>query len=749
MAASTLRLRNDLVISRQGEPQKPVFVIKDPTSGRFFRFGEIELFIAQQLDGESGPDLVRRRVQEKFGAPLAPERLEQFIERLRGLGLISEKSEPPTGRTRQRRIAGDMFYLRFRAFDPDRLFDRLLPKVRFLFTPGFLTLSASMVAGAFVITALNWSEILRQFGGLFRLGSLLLAWLISLVVIVAHEFSHGLTCKYFGGRVREIGFLLIYFQPAFYCNVSDAWLFAEKSKRLWVTFAGAYFELFLWAIATLVWRVTDPDTTINHLALVVTATSAVRSFFNMNPLIKLDGYYLLSDFLEVPNLRRKAVGFWHARLKRLFGAASAPLPETTARERRIYAVYGLLAAVYSYWLLGLIITSFGAYMVWRYQGWGAVLFTALLAGVFRQPLRRALNGVRSELAQTLTRLRFLKKLARIFAVLAIATSILFFWRTQLKVSGEFTILPIHNLEVRTEVEGIIQEVFHDEGDAVNRGDLVVRLADRDTRAELRKTKAAMEEKQANLRLLKAGPRSEQVDLAKTSVAKAEERIKYARSEMERDKTLAAAQLVSQKELEVAEEQVAVREKELQEAREQLKLLLAGSRPEEVEALEAEINRLSAQQRYLEEQLQLLSVTSQAGGVITTRKLKEKIGQHVNKGDLIAEVNELKTVTAEIIVPEKEIADVQVGERVVLKARAYPGRNFEGTVTAVAPIATKPAEQSLPNRTVLVTTQLDNSALLLKPAMSGMAKIYCGDRRALDLISRRFVRYLRVEFWSWW
>ena len=134
---------------------------------------------------------------------------------------------------------------------------------------------------------------------------------------------------------------------------------------------------------------------------------------------------------------------------------------------------------------------------------------------------------------------------------------------------------------------------------VNRGDLIVRLADRDTRAELRKTKAAMEEKQANLKLLKAGPRSEQVDLAKTSVAKAEERIKYARSEMERDKTLATAQLVSQKELEVAEEQVAVREKELQEAREQLKLLLAGSRPEEIEALEAEINRLSAQQRYLE------------------------------------------------------------------------------------------------------------------------------------------------------
>jgi len=233
------------------------------------------------------------------------------------------------------------------------------------------------------------------------------------------------------------------------------------------------------------------------------------------------------------------------------------------------------------------------------------------------------------------------------------------------------------------------------------------------------------------------------------VGKNEERLKYARSELERDKTLAAAQLLSLKELEQAEEQVAVREKELQEAREQLKLLLAGSRPEEIEALEAEINRLSAQQRYLDEQLQLLTVNSPAAGVITTRKLKEKIGQHVNKGDLIAEVHDLKTVTAEITVPEKEIADVHVGQKVVLKARAYPGRNFEGTVTAVAPIATKPTEQGPPNRTVLVTTQLENSALLLKPAMSGMAKIYCGERRALDLTSRRFVRYLRVEFWSWW
>jgi multidrug resistance efflux pump len=392
---------------------------------------------------------------------------------------------------------------------------------------------------------------------------------------------------------------------------------------------------------------------------------------------------------------------------------------------------------------------FGGFMVARYQGWGFCLFAAVLAGVFRQPLRRALGGLRAELEQTLSRLRFLKKLARIIGALGIVYAVLFFWRTELKVSGEFTILPVHNVEVRADVQGIIQEVSHDEGDSIDAGEWVARLDDRDRRAELRKLKAEMEERQAQLRMLKAGPRSEEVDLAQTSAAKAEERLKYARSELERNKSLAALQLVSQKELEQAEEQVAVRDKELQEARQQLKLLLAGSRPEQIEALEAEVNRLTAQQHYLEEQLQLLTIKSPASGVITTRKLKEKVGQYLNKGDLVATVHELKTVTAEIAVPEKEIAEVTVGQRVVLKARAHPQASFAGTVVAIAPVATKPAEQWQIDRAVIVTTELDNHSLMLKPEMSGRAKIYCGERRAIDLLTRRLVRYLRVEFWSWW
>src|SRR2546426_9697210 len=115
--------------------------------------------------------------------------------------------------------------------------------------------------------------------------------------------------------------------------------------------------MFLWAVATFVWKLAEPGSTIQYLALVVVATSAVKSLFNLNPLIKLDGYYLLSDYLDVPNLRRRAFGFFGDRLRRLWSPAVQPIEAVTPRERRIYLAYGILAGAYSYWLMGFLALS--------------------------------------------------------------------------------------------------------------------------------------------------------------------------------------------------------------------------------------------------------------------------------------------------------------------------------------------------------------------------------------------------------
>jgi multidrug resistance efflux pump len=737
-----------LILSQQRAGEQVVFVVKDPVTERFFRFREIEGFILEHLDGKTPLDLLRMAMDEHFGSAPSLETLERFIGRLKNLGLIeSSETESAAAARPNRRIRGNPLYLRFRIFNPDRLLDRLVGRLRFLFTPSFFVFSAAVILVAAGMTASQWNEILQDFPRLYSFQSLFLAYVTMLTVITAHEFAHGLTCKHHGGSVREMGFFLLFFQPAFYCNVSDAWLFPEKSKRLWVTFAGAYFEIFLWAIATVVWRLSDPFTLINYMALVVMATSGIKTLFNLNPLIKLDGYYLLSDLLGVPNLRQRAFGWLGDRFRSVWGSAVRHIKDATPRERWIYLIYGALAWVYSFWLLKLILSGVGGYLTARYQGWGVVIFAAFFIGLFQHSIKKLLRRPLAFITFRPGMNLWLKRGIRLAVLVAIAAA-LFLVRAELRISGPFVVLPVHNADVRAEVEGIIQQVVVGESDVVNKGDLIVTLADRDFRAELVKIRAEIEEKKARLNLLKAGTRPEEIELARTLIAKGDERLKYANARLVMDATLYQDKLISKRDLEDSKEQVAMREKEIQEATDKLKVLLAGSRKEEIEATAAEVNRLQAQQHHLEEQLGLLKVVSPIAGVITTHKLKDKIGEAVKKGDLIAKVHEMKTVTVEIAVPEKEIADVTIGQKVVLKAQAYPQRSFEGTVTAIAPIATSP-DDPRGETTVRVITQLDNAARLLKPDMTGHAKIYCGEQRLIELMGRRLVRFFKVEFWSWW
>ena len=742
------KLRSDLTLSWQGANGEQRCVVKDPVSGRFFQFRQVEGFILQRLDGTTDLDGLRAKVEQEFDANLSRATLEKFIEKLKTLGLLeSEKTDSPASRSPRRKIQGSLFYLRLKAFDPDGFLGRLANGLGFVFTTKFFVLSAAFILIACGIAVTNWTQISHDFTRLWRLRGLALAYLTVLGVIGAHELAHGVACKRFGGSVHDLGVLLLYFQPTLYCNVSDAWLFPEKSKRLWVSFAGAYFELVLWAAATIVWRVTETSTTLNYLALVVMVTSGVKTLFNFNPLIRMDGYYLLSDYLGIPNLRQRAFSYLGDRIRVLRGA-SAPASvavQSSVREKRIYLIYGLLAVVYTYWLLGWILLWAGRSLTGRFQAWGLVFFAGLVVAVFHRPLGQIVGRLKRMHLPT-------KKQAKWLAAAVVVLVVLFIGRMELKVSGEFKILPSHNADVRAEVEGLIETVSVKEGDTVHKGDPIAQLADRDYRSEWRKVNAEINEKEAKLKLLRAGSRAEEIEVARAALGRAQERVKYARQQFDILKGLFDQNLASRKEFTEVEEELAVRQKELLEAEGRLSVLLAGSRPEEIEATEAEIKRLQAQRAFLDDQLERVRVVSPIDGVITTPKLEEKTGQHVNKGDLIATVHELRTVRAEIAVSEKDISDVRLGQKVVVKARAFPQTSFAGTVTAIAPTVSKNDEKDAASptvRTVTVTTRLDNPGFQLKPEMTGTAKIYCGKRRLLDLVTRRLARYLRVEFWSWW
>lgn len=811
MSSGLPKLRGDLVVSPQETSSSgTIFVIKDPASRRFFRFGDLEYFIARQLDGSTNLEVIARRVADRFGRPLPPEHLNECVDELQRCGLLECPQRTTEQRLGRSAIRGSLLYLRLKAVDPDHLLDWLGPRVGFFFSRTFLVASAIVFLLAVGITVAGWDEISRDISRLYRFDALLLAWVTIIAVTIAHELAHALTCKRFGGHVHEIGFLLIYFQPAFYCNVSDAWLFPEKRRRLCVMLAGVYLDLIVWALATVLWWLTDTDVLLNFLALVVMATSAIKTLFNLNPLIKLDGYYLLSDALEIPNLRQKSFAYLQTTVRRVIAMSgiarrrSSNLTEPEARQRRVYLAYGILAAAYSTWLMGLLTVQIGAFLVDRYRGAGFVLFAGVLVATFHAPVGNVFARLKAKAHWPAI---WESRWVRWGTVIALAAAVAFV-KMDLKVSGEFTVMPGHNADVRAPVAGIIEEVYVDEGDRVAAGARIARLADNDSRVELRQIESEIAAQRARLRLLRAGPTPQAVELsrqeletarsrqrhlekqyqqasrlhtarqakANTAVKTAESLLEYGQKELARSKELDKAGLISRTQLDQSEELVRRRQEELANARAEsamveadnlaqlggelaagnnsiaeadgrLRVVLAGSRPEAIEAMAADITRLETRRAYLADKVGLATIVTPAAGVVVTPKLGEKRGEYVTHGALIAEVFELDRVLPELIVSEKDIGDVAVGQPVVLKARAYPDRRFSGRVKAVAPRAAD--SDGVQRKVFRVTVELDERSDGLKPEMTGNAKIVCGRRTIASLLTRRLARYLRVEFWSWW
>jgi multidrug efflux pump subunit AcrA (membrane-fusion protein) len=340
---------------------------------------------------------------------------------------------------------------------------------------------------------------------------------------------------------------------------------------------------------------------------------------------------------------------------------------------------------------------------------------------------------------------------------------------ELRVAGPFSVLPIDNSDVRAAVDGVVDRIYVHEGDYVREGQPVARLIDIDTRAALEKTEAQLAEADAKLRMQVAGPTANEIDVAKATVTKAEDNLKYAQIRLAMAKKVFDENLLSRKEYEDVAALESAARNDLAVAKDQLKLLVSGTRPEDIEATRAQIEQFKADQRHLGEQRRMLTVYSPSTGIVATPtlQLKQLTHQLVKKGELVAKIFDLRTVTAQIAVDEKDIADVQVNQKVLLRARAFPDEVFYGTVNFVStsvlggtgtsggggeaapsPV-TSLTSSSNTKRTILVTTQIDNHSLLLKPEMTGQAKILCGRRRALDLVTRRLAHTVKVEFWSWW
>jgi putative peptide zinc metalloprotease protein len=164
---------------------------------------------------------------------------------------------------------------------------------------------------------------------------------------VLHEFGHGLSCKHYGGECHEMGAMLLVFTPALYCNVSDSWMLPNKWHRAFIGAAGMYVEIFLAACATFVWWFSEPGL-INQIALSVMFICSVSTvMFNGNPLLRFDGYYILMDLLEIPNLRQKSTEVLRRTLfEWCLGVEQPENPFLPQKHRFLFGMFTVAAVMY-------------------------------------------------------------------------------------------------------------------------------------------------------------------------------------------------------------------------------------------------------------------------------------------------------------------------------------------------------------------------------------------------------------------
>lgn len=315
-----LRMRADLEVVQQEWQGRSCWVVKDPLALKYFRFEEEEYSLLTWLDGKTSLDEMRQRFESQFAPQkLAVAPLQHLLTMLhRGNLIVSLAAgqgeslrERHEKRQRQRFWAtfSNPLAMRFRGFDPDRLLTVLNHGFGWLFAPTAIWAGLLFGASALLLLAAQWQEFssrLPQFREFFAASNWLLLAVVMAFVKVLHEFGHGVACRRYGGRSHELGLMLLCFTPCLYCNVTDSWIIRSKWQRAMIGAAGMYIELLLAAACTWIWWCTQPGL-LHHLCLNTMFVCSVSTLmFNANPLMRYDGYYILCDLLEIPNLRQKA-----------------------------------------------------------------------------------------------------------------------------------------------------------------------------------------------------------------------------------------------------------------------------------------------------------------------------------------------------------------------------------------------------------------------------------------------------------
>ncbi len=491
-------LRDGLRFSIQEQSGRRVCVIEDPHASRFHRVGLEEYTFFRALDGtRTLAAIVAKLARDRGGEAFTESEALQMVRWLKDNHLLAVESarsgtdcEHAERALRSAATWLNPLMLKLPLARPDHFFTALEPLLRpILGGSGFFIWLAVVLTGAAHV-ALDWPRFTRGFEGIFARDNWLWLFLVWAVLKVAHELSHGVFCKHFGAAVREIGAIFVVFVPMGYVDATASIGLSSKWRRIMVSAAGLYAEFFLAALAAIVWsRTADgPLNTVAHNA-VVTGT-ALTLFFNANPLMRFDGYFVLGDLLEIPNLATRG----RAWLNRAGGwlllglRAMKPKPPAT-REDWIVAIYSIAAWLWQIVMLaGMLV---GASVALR--GGGLLLAIIAAVGWTALPLWRFVES----LADGGGKWSALALRGGIAVALICGALFVPFHRS---VSSPGVVELADTRVMRAECAGFVEKIHVRDGDAVSEGQLLVELRNDEAASDLARSKIELAQQELRSRI---------------------------------------------------------------------------------------------------------------------------------------------------------------------------------------------------------------------------------------------------------
>ena len=500
--SSKFSLRSELKFDTRSEKGKPFVVIEDPVRSKFFQVGVDEFDFISSLDGQKTAGDIVNELHGVAEEKLTPEQAVTICQWLVQSNLVLSDSFDSSKRLGsqanaidKQKLMGWLNPISFKVtlFNPNNILSACQRAFSWLFSGWFLVLW--LVTGGYAMSVLfgRWDDLGNASAGILSGTSwisLLVFWLLLKVV---HEFAHGLACKKYGGEVPEAGVLFLLFTPMAFVNVTSMWRFSSRWHRIVVAAAGMYVELFISFVALIVWSRCDgmmADMAYN----VFLMASITTILFNANPLMRFDGYFILSDLLNVPNLYPKGTRWFGDRSRHWFFGTPKATGLFSAEEGTVVRIYGTMAWFWKWSIsVGLIIA---ASVMFNGAGLllgiiGAVLWIGL--PVFNQ--LKSMFGAEAKIPYSL------RRTAISCAVCAGALACLFLvLKAPATKSAPAIVRFSDETVIRAAADGFADEILVVSGQQVRQGQELVRMHNDDLDIEIKELVAQLESAQIQSRI---------------------------------------------------------------------------------------------------------------------------------------------------------------------------------------------------------------------------------------------------------